>query len=86
MNIPNLIKSAIGTKCTYASFVKDSEGNNKLKINVLTEEGKKLELRFNVDKPLMDLTENDLKDLLHVIFKQIFTKSWNKEAEEIFQK
>lgn len=86
MDIPNLIKSAVGTKCTYASFVKDFKGENKLKLNILTEEGKKRELRFNVEKPIKDLTENDLKDLLHVVFKQIFTTSWNNEAEQIFQK
>ena len=86
MDIPNLIKKAIGTKCTYASFVKDRNGDNKLKLNVLTDEGKKKELRFNVEKPLIELTQDDLKDLLHVVFKQIFTKSWNKEAEQVFQK
>lgn len=86
MNITKLIKEAIGTRCTYASFVKDVKGKNKIKLNVLTEEGKKKELRFNVDKPITELTDNDLKDLLHVVFKQIFTTSWNNEAEKIFQK
>lgn len=86
MNIPNLIKNAIGTKCTYASFVKDSKNEIKLKLNILTEEGGKKELRFNVNKPVNELTSDDLKDLLHVAFKQIFTKSWNSEAEQMFQK
>lgn len=86
MNITKLIKEAIGARCTYASFVKDVKGEDKLKLNILTEEGKKKELRFNVDKPITELTDNDLKDLLHVVFKQIFTTSWNSEAEKIFQK
>lgn len=85
MNIPNLIKKAIGTKCTYASFLKDRNGDTKLKLNVFTETGKK-ELTFNVDKPVTQLNEQDLKDLLHIVFKQIFTKSWNNEAEQMFQK
>lgn len=86
MNIPQLIKGAVGKKCTYCSFVKDSNGETKLKVNVLSEEGVKKELRFNVHKEVNQLTEQDVKDLLHLVFKQIFTKSWNKEAEEVFRK
>lgn len=86
MDIPQLIKGAIGNKCTYCSFVKNINGETKLKVNVLSEDGLKKELRFNVDKEVKNLTENDVKDLLHVIFKQIFTKSWNKEADEVFRK
>ena len=36
MDIPNIIKNAIGTKCTFASFVKDTKGNLKLKLIVYT--------------------------------------------------
>ena len=69
MDIPQLIKGAIGNKCTYCSFVKNINGETKLKVNVLSEDGLKKELRFNVDKEVKNLTENDVKDLLHVIFK-----------------
>ena len=86
MDIPNIIKNAIGTKCTFASFVKDTKGNLKLKLIVYTENDSKKELRFNIDKELNKWTEQDLKDLLHVVFKQIFTRSWNKEAENLFHK
>lgn len=86
MNIPNIIKNAVGTKCTYASFLKNTDGDTKLQLHVLTDEGKKKELRFNVGKPVVELNEQDIKDLLHIVFKQIFTKSWNEEAESIFRK
>jgi len=86
MNIPSLIKKAIGTKCTFASFVKNINNETKLKVVVLTEDGKKKELRFNVHKEVNELTEKDVKELLHIVFKQIFTKSWNEDAENLFQK
>lgn len=86
MDVPNIIKKAVGAKCTYASFLTNVKGELKLQLHVLTEDGKKNELRFNVGKPVAELTEQDLKDLLHVVFKQIFTKSWDKQADELFQK
>ena len=84
--VADIIKRAVGKRCTHCTFVKDVKGANKIELHVFDEEGVAKKLRIGVDKDLHDFKEEDMKNLLHIVFKQIFTKSWSKEAEEEFRK